>query len=283
MDIQWFPGHMTKALRMLEVEVKLADVIYYVLDSRAPFSCVNPELNKIAGNKPFIYILNKADMADDQTTTKWKNYFTRATAKAIVLNSTKSNASQILIKETLKTLSEKLDKYKQKGINKPLRAMIVGVPNSGKSTLTNNLCGKAKAVTGNKPGVTRGKQWVRISEKLEVLDTPGTLWPSFEDKTVALNLAFIGSIKDDVLNTYELSLNLIERVTQLSPSAISSRYGIETAEKTSEEILEAIAKKRGFIMAKGELDLERASLAFLDEFRKGKLGKISLEEPKNVQ
>lgn len=282
MDIQWFPGHMTKALRMLEVEVKLADVIYYVLDSRAPFSCVNPELNKIAGNKPFIYILNKADMADDNVTTKWKNYFTRANAKAIVLNSTKSNASQILIKETLKTLSEKLEKYRQKGINKPLRAMIIGVPNSGKSTLTNNLCGKAKAVTGNKPGVTRGKQWVRISEKLEVLDTPGTLWPSFEDKNVALNLAFIGSIKDDVLNTYELSLNLIEKVNEINPSAINSRFSIITEGKTNEEILELVAKKRGFIMAKSELDLERASLALLDEFRKGKLGKISLEEPKNV-
>ena len=273
MLIQWFPGHMTKALRMLEQEMKLADCVFYVLDSRAPFSCVNPKLNEICGRKPIIYILNKADLCDENTTKRWQKFFSKNGNIALILNSTKSSTSQILAKETENLLFEKLNKWKEKQINKPLRAVVVGVPNSGKSTLINNLCGKAKTTTGNKPGVTRGKQWVRISPKLEVLDTPGTLWPSFDNQTVALNLAFIGSIKDDVVDTFELCEELIKKIRKIAPGAIENRYKLEVLPEKNNETILQIAQKRGFFLSKGELDLDRACTAILDDFRKGKFGK----------
>lgn len=279
MNIQWFPGHMTKALRMLEVEIKLADAVFYVLDARAPFSSVNPKLNEIAGNKPFIYILNKEDLANDEITAKWKKYFSQKNNIALSLNSMKSNTSTVLTKEAIKLLSVKLEKYKAKGINKPIRAMVVGVPNSGKSSLINNLCGKAKTVTGNKPGVTRGKQWVRINKMLEVLDTPGTLWPSFDNEEVAKNLAFIGSIKDEVLNIYELATEFVKKLKKIDINVLKQRYKIETIAEKNEDVLLQIAENRGFKLTGNELDTERASITLLDDFRKGRLGKITLETP----
>ena len=279
MLIQWFPGHMTKAFRMLENEIKLADCVFYVLDSRAPFSCVNPKLNKLCGNKQIIYVLNKADMADEKTTDRWKSFFAKDGNSVIVLSSVKSSTGKFLISETLKIMAEKLQKYTAKGINKPIRAMVVGVPNCGKSTLINNLCGQARAMAGNRPGVTRGKQWVRISDKLEVLDTPGTLWPSFENQTVALNLAFIGSIKDDVLNTFELCEELISKLKKIAKGKIEERYKLDVLEEKSSDVISQIAKKRGFLLSKGEFDLERTCTAILDDFRSGKFGKISLEQP----
>lgn len=279
MLIQWFPGHMTRAFRMLENEIKLADCVFYVLDSRAPFSCVNPKLNKLCGNKQVIYVLNKADMADDKTTDRWKSFFAKDGNSVIVISSVKSNTGKFLISETLKIMAEKLQKYSSRGINKPVRAMVVGVPNCGKSTLINNLCGQARTMAGNRPGVTRGKQWVRVSEKLELLDTPGTLWPSFENETVALNLAFIGSIKDDVLDQFELCCELISKLKKIAKGKIEERYKIENLVDDSAEVVSQIAKKRGFLLARGELDLDRTCTAILDDFRSGRFGKISLEQP----
>ena len=279
MLIQWFPGHMTKAFRMLENEIKLADCVFYVLDSRAPFSCVNPKLNKVCGKKPVIYVLNKADMADDSTTKRWQSFFSKDGSYAIVLNSVKSNTGKILITETAKIMSGKMQKYLDKGITKPIRAMVVGVPNCGKSTLINNLCGQARAGASNKPGFTRGKQWVRVSSNLEVLDTPGTLWPSFENNTVALNLAFIGSIKDDVLNTFDLCCELIAKLKKIAKGKIEERYKLEKLEEDDAQVIAQIARKRGFLLSKGELDFDRTCTAILDDFRTGKFGKISLEQP----
>lgn len=279
MDIQWFPGHMTRALRMLEDEIKLADCVFYVLDSRAPYSCVNPKLNKICGNKPIIYVLNKADMADERTTDAWKKFFSKDGNHAISISSVKSNTGKSLIAIATKIMAEKMQKYAAKGISKPVRAMVVGVPNCGKSTLINNLCGQARAMAGNRPGVTRGKQWVRVSNNLELLDTPGTLWPSFEKQDVALNLAFIGSIKDDVLNTFELCEELIFKLRQIAKGKVEERYKLEKLEEKNSDVISQIAKKRGFLLSKGELDLDRTCTAILDDFRSGKFGKISLETP----
>ena len=279
MLIQWFPGHMTRALRMLEDEIKLADCVFYVLDCRAPFSCVNPKLNKVCGNKQIIYVLNKADMADEKTTLRWKDFFAKDGSSVIVLSSVKSNSGKVLISECLKIMEGRLQKYSAKGINKPVRAMVVGVPNCGKSTLINNLCGQARAMAGNRPGVTRGKQWVRVSQRLEVLDTPGTLWPSFENNTVALNLAFIGSIKDDVVDIFELCCELIAKLKKVAKGAIEQRYKIEKLEEDNADVISQIAKKRGFLLSKGELDLDRTCVAILDDFRSGKFGRISLEQP----
>ncbi|PKK96132.1 MAG: ribosome biogenesis GTPase YlqF [Tenericutes bacterium HGW-Tenericutes-4] len=277
MDIQWFPGHMTKALRMMEEEIKVIDLVMYVLDSRAPFSCVNPSFKDIIGSKPIIYILNKADLADEVLIKKWANYFNQGNARSIILDSTLSGSGKKVVEKMKELLNDKLERNRKKGIVMPLRAMIIGVPNSGKSTLINNLCGKGKTVTGNRPGVTRGKQWVKIADNIELMDTPGTLWPSFEDEKVAKHLAFIGSIRDQVLDLEELALELIKDILELNPKLIENRYGFSVENLTPLEIFENVCKVRGLLIRGGEFDYARGATVIIDDFRKGKLGKITLD------
>lgn len=278
MVIQWFPGHMTKALRMMEQEIKLVDAIFYVLDARAPFSCVNPKLNQVIGNKPIIYILNKSDMANEAKTKDWLIYFKKMGAGCITLNSTESGTGKKLLNELKKALEFKINKFKAKGIQTILRAMVLGVPNSGKSTLINNLCGKAKTITGNKPGVTKGKQWVRVDGNIEILDTPGTLWPAFENNEIAHHLAYIGSIKEEILDVPSLSLDFIEELNCIDINILKNRYNIEFNEiSTPLEILEKICIARGCKLSGNELDYDKASTFLLNDFKQGKLGKISLE------
>lgn len=283
MIIQWFPGHMTKALRVMEKEIKIVDVIIYVLDARAPFSCVNPKLNNLVKGKPIIYVLNKTDLSEKNGVSEWTEYFKKK-GFCITLNSTQSGASKILENAIRDALKDKINKLKEKNINATIRAIVLGVPNCGKSTLINNLCGKAKTITGNKPGVTKGKQWVKIASGIELLDTPGTLWPAFDNNQVAKHLAYIGSIKEEVLDIPSLSLEFIADINKINTNYIKQRYNINFDEsETPLQILEKICVARGFLLKKGELDYDRGAYALINDFKSGKLGKIILETPKDIR
>lgn len=279
MNIQWFPGHMTKAFRMMEENIKLVDILIYVLDSRAPYSCINPKLNELVKDKPILYILNKSDIADDRLTKEFINYFSKTGEVVSVIGNDSKFRDQILKK--IKLISKPIsDKYKAKGINRPIRAMVVGVPNCGKSTIINLLSKEKRANVGDKPGVTKGKQWIRLESSLELLDTPGTLWGKFEDQDLALNLALIGSINDDILDKNELSIELIKKLKENYLNEFLTRYKIESFEDPKDAI-EKISKKRGFILKGNELDYDRCSSTLIEEFRKGKIGKITLDKVPN--
>ena len=271
MNINWFPGHMKKALDNMRIELTKVDAIIYVLDSRAPMSCLNPELDKISGNKPVLYVFNKIDLADEEKINKICKNFKSEKSDYIKLNSTMSGAGKIIVSKIKNLVKDKIEKYKAKGVNISIRAMVVGVPNSGKSTLVNNLCKKAKAVTGNKPGVTKGQQWFNIGDCVEICDTPGTLYPKLQNQTIAENLAFIGSIKDDIVELHSLAMALIYRIESLYPELINIRY-------KGAKNLEEIAKVRGFVLSGGGLDLDRTALAILNDFRSGKIGKMTIED-----
>lgn len=278
MTIQWYPGHMTKTFRDMEQDLKIVDVVIYVLDSRAPYSTVNPKLSKMTQNKPIVYVLNKADLVDENELKYWVKYFTGENTLAVALNSVSSTSTRILIPMIKKLLEEKLNRAKEKNINKIIRTMVVGVPNTGKSTLVNNLCGKARAKTGNKPGVTRGKQWITIDNGIELLDMPGTLWPSFEDKKVAQHLAYLGSIKDDVLDIEELAFDFINEFKGLKTDIFSVRYGVESKNKESIEIFDEICMAKKCVLKGNEPDYERCAKMIIDDFRKGRFGKIILDK-----
>lgn len=281
MKINWFPGHMKSALDTMEKEMKNVDLIIYVLDSRAPFSCLNPSFDKIASKRPVIYVLTKCDLADDAETEFWKNYFSKKENSAcVVVNSTVSGSAKIIKSKMKEMLTRKTEWNKRKGLNIPFRAMVIGVPNSGKSTLINNLASKGKTVTGDKPGVTRGKQWVAIEDNINLLDTPGTLWPDITNEVVGTRLAFIGSIKNDVLDIATLGLDFVKTMQETHPEKLKNRYGIELQDKTPLEIFEDICLKRGFISRGREVDYERGAIGILDDFRKGRIGKITLDERK---
>lgn len=278
MLIQWFPGHMTKALRMIDENVKVVDGFIYVLDARAPYSSLNPEFLKKIANKPFLYVINKTDLADPQKTAMWKSYFEKTGKRAIAINSVTTNSSRQVYQEILSLFSEKLERNKAKGIVKPIRLMVLGIPNCGKSTLINNFCGEKRAHTGDKPGVTRGKQWLSVDDRIQLLDTPGTLYPSFDNQDIAKNVAYIGSINDSILDIEGLCLELIDRLSNIYPELLKTRYNVELSEAPL-ETYEAICKKRGFILRGGEFDYTRGAKTVIDEFRKGKIGKITLETP----
>lgn len=278
MTIQWFPGHMTKTFRLIEQDIKVVDVIIYVLDSRAPYSTVNPKLSSMSQNKPIIYVLNKADLVDEQQLNKWIAHFTTENSTAIALDSTASNSTRVLVPIIRKLLEEKIEKAKAKNINKIIRTMVVGVPNTGKSTLVNNLCGKARTKTGNKPGVTRGKQWVTIDNGIEVLDMPGTLWPSFDDKTVAQHLAYLGSIKDDVLDIENLAFDFINEFKGGKNDIFEQRYNVQTEDKETIEIFDEICLAKKCVLKGNEPDYERCARMIIDDFRKGRFGKIILDK-----
>lgn len=278
MLIQWFPGHMTKAIRMMEENVKLVDCLIYVLDARCVAASFNPSLNKIAGNKPILYVINKADLVERADLNKWIAQLKDEQKTVVVTNSANGNTSKVV--DGLRSLnSELIARYQAKGANRSIRAMVVGIPNSGKSTLVNSLCGSKRTITGDRPGVTRGKQWVVLAKGIELLDTPGTLWPSFENQTHALHLAFVGSINEDVLNIEELAIEMLATLKVLAPNALKERYKLTELVDDNHVLLEQIAKKRGFLLKGGVIDTERLCRAVIDDFRKQKFGKIMLEQP----
>lgn len=276
--IQWFPGHMTKALREMEKEIKNVDLIFYCLDARAPLSCLNPKLSNLAKNKKIIYVLNKSDLVDERNLDKFKKMLTKDNSIAISINSVESNSTKILYDKAKLLLKDKFEQNKAKGLSYSIKAMVVGVPNVGKSTLINNFCKKAKTTTGNKPGVTKGKQWVAVDDCLVLLDTPGTLWPSFENEKTAKNLAYIGSIKDNVLDITDLAFYFIKDLVKINKKALEDRYEI-TINQNQEiiEIFDDICLKRKCLLKQGELDYDRCATLILDDFRKGRLGKIVLD------
>lgn len=274
MKINWFPGHMKKALEVMAEEVEFIDVIIYVLDARAPFSSVNPSFTSVIGKKPIIYILNKSDLANDEQNKKWKEYFSSENTKCLILNCTQTGNAKIIKDKINEFPLRKVKRNLKKNINIPIRCMVIGVPNSGKSTLINNLCGQYKTKTGDKAGVTRGKQWVKIDENIEILDTPGTLWPDLENETIAQHLAYVGSIKNEVLDFPSLALEFIK---EMPKSIFEERYSIKINDETPLEIFELICKTRGFIFKKGEYDYDRGAVAILDDFKKAKFGRITLD------
>lgn len=276
--IQWFPGHMTKALREMEKEIKNVDLIFYCLDARAPLSCLNPKLSNLAKNKKIIYVLNKSDLVDERNLDKFKKMLTKDNSIAISINSVESNSTKILYDKAKLLLKDKFEQSKAKGLSYSIKAMVVGVPNVGKSTLINNFCKKAKTTTGNKPGVTKGKQWVAVDDCLVLLDTPGTLWPSFENEKTAKNLAYIGSIKDNVLDITDLAFYFIKDLVKLNKKALEDRYEIKIdLNQEIIEIFDEICLKRKCLLKQGELDYDRCATLILDDFRKGRLGKIVLD------
>lgn len=280
MNIQWYPGHMTKTRRMMEENISLVDIVIELIDARLPLSSKNPDIDTLAANKKRILLMNKVDLADDNKTNQWKEYFENKGYKVILINSINGKGIKDITPAAKELMAEKLERLRKRGrIFVPTRAMIVGIPNVGKSTFINKFVGKAMTKTGDKAGVTRGKQWVRVKRDFELLDTPGILWPKFEDQAVGLRLAFTGAMNDDILDSVTLAHNLIEYLDRLYPRAVRDRYDIEYDEDTkSDRILELIAEKRGFVKRGNELDMDRAANILLDEFRAAKLGKITLED-----
>lgn len=278
MSVQWFPGHMTKALRMMEENAKIVDAVGYVLDARAPLACFNPSFQKIVGNKPCVFILNKCDLADPSKVDAWCNYFKSRGEKFVKVTATASAEAAKIVAAFESATTAIREKNQKRGVFKPVRCMILGVPNCGKSTLINCLSGRKTTITGDKPGVTKGKQWVRLKNGLELLDTPGTLWPKFDDENLAFELCFVGSIKDDVVDLLEIAYRLLAVIAELYPKALAERYKVDACGQPS-QIFEEIAKKRGFLLRGGDIDDERCAKAILDDFRKGKLGRITLDLP----
>ena len=274
--INWYPGHMTKSIRMIEENIRLIDVLIYVLDARAPRSCINPDFDRYIQKLPVIYVLNKSDLADSAETEKWRGVLSGPMSEVGSLNSTVSKSSASVMASIRRLCGGKIDKYAAKGVKTTIKAMVLGVPNTGKSTLINNLIGKGKAVTGNKAGVTRGKQWFNAGEYTEILDTPGTLYPKLSDQTIARHLAYLGSIKDEVLDASELSCQLLKELSEIKPDSIVSRYGFVPV-GDGEKDLDAVCHARSFMLKGGLPDTERASKAVIEDFRKGRLGKITLD------
>ena len=284
LHINWYPGHMKKTKELVKNNLKLVDVVVELLDARIPFSSKNPDIDKLAGNKPRVVILNKSDLSDKGKLSKWINYYRNKGIKAIPVDTMKGTGLNKLIDECKNVTKDKMDALKDKGRKeRPIRIMIVGVPNVGKSSIINKLTGRKSAVTGDKPGVTKGKQWVRLKGNLELLDTPGILWPKFEDQEVALNLAFSRAIKDEVLDVETLALRLIEKLMVIEPEKLKARYKLEELGETGLETMDMIGRKRGFITGRKELDYTRIAYTVLNEFREGKIGQISLEVPEDIK
>jgi ribosome biogenesis GTPase A len=281
MNIQWFPGHMAKTRRLLSENLKLIDVVIELLDARIPKSSKNPEIDTIINNKARVVILNKSDLADSQVLTEWVKWYKHKGSPVIPVDSIKGTGIKQL-KDALKFLmKERIERDRQRGrIFRPIRTMIVGIPNVGKSALINKIAGKAVAVTGDRPGVTRSKQWIRINPEIELLDTPGILWPKFDDPVVARNLAYTGAIKDEIMDVVELSALLAKELSLSYKTQFEKRYKLtDTDSMTGYQLLEAAGRKRGCILSGGEIDYNRIAVILLDEFRGGKIGRISLERP----
>ncbi len=284
MQFQWYPGHMTKAKRQMQEDIKLIDLVIELVDARIPLGSRNPDIDELGKNKARLILMNKADLADDAVSREWAAFFKEKGCHVVMLDARSKAAMKQVTAVVLEACREKIERDRKRGIkNRPVRAMVVGIPNVGKSTFINSYAGRACAKTGNKPGVTKGKQWIRLNKNVELLDTPGILWPKFEDQTVGLHLALIGAIKDEILNIDELSLALIGELTRYYPGVLASRYG--TAEQPLDEeaepvdILRQIAENRKCISRGNELDYSKAAALLLEEFRSGRLGKITIERP----
>ncbi len=274
-SINWYPGHMKKTRELIQENLKLVDLVCEILDARIPLSSRNPVIKEITGAKPRIVVLNKSDLASPAQNDLWERALSDGGASVIQTNANSGEGAKKLL-----ALLERLRAEKNEGRERkrPLRLMIVGIPNVGKSSLINRLAGGKSAKTGNKPGVTRGKQWINIGEGIMLLDTPGILWPKFEDPSVGLDLAFCGSIKDETMDLTELGLELIGRLAEMYPDMLAARYRLSGILDTPLGNMEAIAEKRGFVMSGGRIDYERTARTVLDEFRAGKIGRITLEE-----
>jgi len=282
MVIHWYPGHMTKTRRMMEDSLKLVDALCEVVDARIPISSRNPDIAVLAANLPKMIVLNRCDQADPNATAKWRNYFA-SQGYILIETDCKSGAGTKAFGNAVRELlKDKIARSAAKGQTKTLRLMIAGIPNVGKSSLINRPSGKKSTKTEDRPGVTRGKQWITLQGGIELLDTPGILWPKIDDEQAALHLAFTGAVKDDVLDIQELACELIKKLTEVKPSALSGRYNAEPTGDSYED-LQMFGRKRGFLISGGEVDCERMSKILLDEYRGGKLGRITLELPEEVK
>lgn len=281
LNIQWFPGHMTKAQRMIEENMKIVDAVCEIIDARIPYASRNPDIDRLSGTKPRLVILNRVDQADPTVTSLWRNYF-KSQGLFVLETDCKSGKGVAGFADAIRVvLKDKLEVLAAKGqATRSLRVMILGIPNVGKSTFINKVAKRKAAKASDKPGVTRGKQWITIDAGLELLDTPGILWPRFDNQEVGECLAFTGAIRDEIIDREILSANLMVKLRELYPQSIEQRYKfVPDPAATGLELLETAARKRGFIVSKGEVDFERMSVALLDEFRDGRLGRISLEKP----
>ncbi|BCZ26051.1 ribosome biogenesis GTPase YlqF [Claveliimonas bilis] len=282
MHFQWYPGHMTKARRMMQENIKLIDLVIELVDARIPLSSRNPDIDELGRQKSRLILLNKADLAENKWNDAWIEYFKDKGYLAVKVNSKKGGGIKNIQSVIQEACKEKIERDRKRGIlNRPVRAMVVGIPNVGKSTFINTLAGKACAKTGNKPGVTKGKQWIRLNKGVELLDTPGILWPKFEDQQVGMKLAFIGSIKDEILNTEELAAEFLKFMQQHYPGIIAGKYNIEETGDVY-EVLNRIAESRHCIVRGNELDVEKAAALLMDDFRSGRLGELTLEYPDRI-
>lgn len=279
MLIQWYPGHMAKARRTLAENLKLIDVVIELVDARAPEATRNPDFDDLFAGKDRIVVLNKSDLADPSITKRWIEYWKRRNVLALEFVSTNTAKRAAAIAMIEQAAKEKVERMRKKGVFKTVRAMVVGIPNVGKSTFINRLATGARAATGDKPGVTRGIQWVKVSLYLELMDTPGLLWPKLEDERLARHVAYIGSIKDDILDVEQLAGRLLVDLNGLCPDAVSKRYTKATAGQTAEQLIDAVCTSRGFLLSGGELDRERAARIVLDEYRAGKIARVTLDTP----
>ncbi len=303
MHFQWYPGHMTKAKRMMQENIKLVDLVIELVDARIPLSSRNPDIDDLGKNKARLILLNKADLAEERWNDAWEEYFKGRGFLVAKVNSRKNSGMKPVHGVIQEACKEKIERDRKRGIrNRPVRAMVVGIPNVGKSTFINSLAGKACAKTGNKPGVTKGKQWIRLNKQVELLDTPGILWPKFEDQQVGLRMAFIGSIKDEILNTEELAAELIRSLNLHYPGILEEKYRIDTDEAVNTDhmdgaddvgadrqaaadpyrMLERIAESRHCLLRGNELDTEKAAILLLDDFRNGRIGRLTLEYPREI-
>ncbi len=279
MNYQWYPGHMTKAKRMMQENMSLIDLVIELVDAREPISSRNPDIDELGRNKSRIILLNKSDLADPAANKKWMEYFQGKGFYVLEINSKTGSGVKSIQAVVQEACREKIERDRKRGIlNRPVRAMVVGIPNVGKSTFINSFAGKACAKTGNKPGVTKGKQWIKLNKGLELLDTPGILWPKFEDQSIGMKLAFIGSINDEILLTDELALDFIKHVSPRYQKLLVERYSLVNTDSAL-EMLSGIAENRRCFKKGEELDLEKAAGLLIDDFRSGKLGRISLEWP----
>lgn len=289
MNVQWYPGHMTKAKRQMQEDIKLIDLIIELVDARVPLSSRNPDIDELGKNKSRLILLNKSDLADERQNEAWKTYFQAKGFYVVKVDSRNGSGMKAINNVIQEACKEKIERDRRRGIkNRPIRAMVVGIPNVGKSTFINSFAGKACAKTGNKPGVTKGNQWIRLNKTLELLDTPGILWPKFEDPNVGLCLAFIGSINDEILDKEELAAELIKNMSGRYGKRLEERYGVTLVENTAGdgedtkkawEILREIARARSCLLKGSELDTKKAAGFLLDDFRSGKLGRVTLEVP----
>ena len=284
MNIQWYPGHMTKTRRQIEADLKQVDAVCEIVDARIPISSRNPDIDGICGEKPRIIVLNRMDLADPGMTKKWMAYFKGQGMAPIAMDCKTRKGISDFQPAVQSVLQEKIQRNAARGMNRPVRVMIVGIPNVGKSTLINQISGRKGAKAENRPGVTRGKQWVTVDSSLLLLDTPGILWPKFEDPQVGMKLAYTGAVKEDVIDLEELASNLMELLWKYYPQTVRDRYKLDMPEESpGYTLLEEAGRKRGFLMARGEINTERMARVLLEEYRSGKLGRITLESPEDIQ